>query len=189
MDAAEEIFSDLQDKAADVLKPNASADGKEDSEESHDFDLFDNSFMESNSPEYHISSSHVCKKILYLPICEGTTVRAWDVLLFLPNLAFIGFLIFRWSSTKRKLLATNSPIFRSFHFLVALNSVMVMMRGIVAMMASGAIGAEDHTKEIIDKSLWICTQTVITVTEVCVLAFGLAGTQLDSKRHVVFLFL
>ena len=142
--------------------------------------MFDNSFMTS---EAHISSNHVCKKILYISICEGTTIRAWDVLLFLPNLAFVVFLMMRWSSNKRKLLATHSPMFRSFHILVALNAMVTLLRGLITMTASVAIGAEDHTKEIIDKSLWITTQGVIMVSEVCVLAFGFLGTKLDSKRY------
>ena len=47
-------------------------------DEDHDFDAFDNSFITGNginAGNNFIKSSAVCKKFLYIPICEGSYVR------------------------------------------------------------------------------------------------------------------
>ena len=75
------------------LKSNATPD---ETEVDHSFDDFDDSFMLNDGKDHkYIKSSTMCKKILYLPICEGSSVRAWDVLLCLPTLAFMTFLVVR----------------------------------------------------------------------------------------------
>ena len=104
------------------------------------------------------------------------------MLLFLPTLTFLLFLGIRWTSTKRKLLATHSPIFRSFHILVALNTIVTLLRSIVAMIAGSMKPSE---AEIIDRTAWIISLAVLMMTEICVIAYGLAGAQLDSKRCVL----
>ena len=114
-DLADEVLEDFKNNVvSEYLQPSNVSN----SMDQDNFSMFDNSFMNTDSKI--IPANHICKKILYIPICEGTSVRTWDVLLFLPNLAFVIFLAIRWSSTKRKLLATHSPIYRTFHFLVAI---------------------------------------------------------------------
>lgn len=139
--------------------------------------------MTSDS-NYHISSNHICKRILYLPICEGTSIRSWDVLLFLPNLTFVLFLAIRWPSTKRKLLATHSPIFRTFHLLVGLTSGIALIRSIIAMIVAHNVDEGLKDAELADKAFWILTTSLFILTEISVLVFGLAGLQLDSKQAI-----
>ena len=173
MEAADEIFEDIETKIGSVFDNGT----KTESDESDDqFAGFDNSFM---SGVKHISSGHVCKKILYISLCPGTSVRAWDVLLFLPTLAFLIFLGIRWSSTKRKLLATHSPIFRSFHVLVAGNTLVTLLRSIIAMIAGSFEPSEAETT---DRSTWIISLAILMMTEISVITYGLAGAQLDSKK-------
>jgi len=177
MEAADEIFEDLETKIGSVFDSNGTKSASDESDDQ--FSMFDNSFI---SGERHISSSHVCKKILYISLCQGTNVRAWDVLLFLPNVAFLIFLVIRWSSTKRKLLATHSPIFRSFHILVALNAIVTLLRSVIAMIAGSV---ERSELEVIDRAGWIISIAVLTMSEISVIAYGFAGAQLDSKRSIL----
>jgi len=178
MDAANEMIEEIENKLlpSDNVSKTASSDENND----HSFDMFDNSFING---ERHIDSGHVCKKILFISLCEGNSVRAWDVLLFIPSLAFLLFLGIRWKSTKRKLLATHSTIFGSFHFLVALNTIVALLRSIVAMIADGSV--ESTKAEIIDRSAWILSLAVFMMTEICVIAYGLAAAQFDSKRSII----
>ena len=98
MEAADEIFEDIETKIGSVFDNGT----KTESDESDDqFSGFDNSFI---SGVKHISSGHVCKKILYISLCPGTSVRAWDVLLFLPTLAFLIFFLVRESSSVQRKL-------------------------------------------------------------------------------------
>jgi len=177
MDAANEMVEEIENKLGSVFD-NGTKPASPDEGDSQ-FSMFDNSFM---SGARHIDSSHVCKKILFISLCKGTSVRAWDVLLFLPTLTFLLFLGIRWTSTKRKLLATHSPIFRSFHILVALNTIVALLRSIVAMIAGSMKPSE---AEIIDRTAWIISLAVLMMTEICVIAYGLAGAQLDSKRSII----
>ena len=99
-DLADEVLEDFKNNVvSEYLQPSNVSN----SMDQDNFSMFDNSFMNTDSKI--IPANHICKKILYIPICEGTSVRTWDVLLFLPNLAFVIFLAIRWSSTKRKLAA------------------------------------------------------------------------------------
>ena len=186
-DIAEELLPTILDpgtfsKYYESSNYSANTDSQLTNNETVDsFSNFDDAFMNPNVKE--IPSNHVCKKILYIPICQGTSVRTWDVLLFLPNLAFVIFLAIRWSSTKRKLLATHSPVYRTFHFLVAINALVALLKGLVAMSVTGAVDRGDPAAEVTDKSLWLALQFLLMMTEICVLVLGIAGAQLDSKRY------
>jgi hypothetical protein len=185
-DFGDEIGQDLQQKAVDLLgfseSNTTNAAVASGSKADHTFDIFDDSFINSDSNLGHIPSSEICKKILFISICEGSSVRAWDVLLLLPNLTFIIFLAMRWATTKRKLRATNSPIFRAFHFLVAVNAIISVVRGVVSMAVAGSAVRGDHSAEVTDKMLWVLLQFFMLATEMSVLVFGVAGAQLDSRR-------
>ena len=71
MEAADEIFEDLETKIGSVFDSNGTKTASS-GENDDQFSMFDNSFI---SGERHISSSHVCKKILYISLCQGTNVR------------------------------------------------------------------------------------------------------------------
>ena len=109
-DIAEEVLAGVENEFNKILSNNQSGKNSafEDDNEAA-FRMFDN---DDNPSHVHIESNFVCKKILFISICQGTGIRAWDVLLLLPALFFLVFLGIRWSSTKRKLLATHSLMFR-----------------------------------------------------------------------------
>ena len=179
-DLADEVLSGVQNEFDKILRGNQSAQPVgDDNEEDKMFAKFDDSFM-SNVKYGHIESSHVCKKILFISICEGTGIRAWDVLLLLPALFFLAFLAIRWSSTKRKLLATHSIMFRTFHFLVGTNVALALFRSLVSIILFGTTDPENA--QVLDKILWISLQSFMFFTEVSVLIFGLCGGQFDSFK-------
>lgn len=174
---ADEILEDIVGAVLPKNDPNLTTTTEKDNL----FANFDNSFI-NNAAGGHISSTHVCKRILYIPICEQTSVRAWDVLLFLPNLTFVLFLAIRWTSTKRKLLATHSPIFRTFHALVAINALVALFRSLIAMIVTGSLPIGDYSAQTADKTLWMMAFFTLVMTEIIVLVFGMAGAQMDSKK-------
>ena len=147
-----------------------------------DFQNFDDSFIAGDDNEVHILSSSVCKKILYVSVWKGSTVRAWDVIVLIPNLAFLIFLALRWTTTRRKLRATNSPIFRAFHFLVGANAILSVLRCCVSMIVAGAAERGNRSAVVTDKMLWILLRCFMLATEMSVLVFGIAGGHLDSRR-------
>lgn len=180
-DFADEVLAGVQNEFDKILHSNKSAEAGEADEDDKIFAKFDDSFI--NNVKYgHIESNHVCKKILFISICEGTGIRAWDVLLLLPALFFVAFLGIRWSSTKRKLLATHSMMFRTFHFLVATNVALALFRSLVSMILFGTTDPE--TAQVLDKILWISLQSFMLFTEVSVLVFGLCGGQFDSFKSI-----
>lgn len=181
-DIAEEVLAGVENEVNKVLNSNQSENSIEDHEADDNFKMFDNSFTEGNPSHGHIDSNFVCKKILFISICQGTGMRAWDVLLLLPALFFLVFLGIRWSSTKRKLLATHSMMFRTFHFLVGSNVALALARSLISMILHGV--AEPDKAQVIDKTLWIILQSYMLFTEICVLVFGLCGSQFDSLRYV-----
>lgn len=181
-DIAEEVLAGVENEVNKVLNSNQSENSIEDHEADDNFKMFDNSFTEGNPSHGHIDSNFVCKKILFISICQGTGMRAWDVLLLLPALFFLVFLGIRWSSTKRKLLATHSMMFRTFHFLVGSNVALALARSLISMILHGV--AEPDKAQVFDKTLWIILQSYMLFTEICVLVFGLCGSQFDSLRSM-----
>lgn len=178
------IMEGIEKKAEDLLKTINTSANQEPTTANSLWDDFDDSFINPGKGG-HISSENLCKKILYIPICEGTAVRAWDVLLFLPNLTFVLFLAIRWSSTKKKLMASHSPIFRTFHMLVGVNAFIAVLRSFLSMIIAGALDKGENAAEASDKALWITSQALLVMTEMSVLVFGFAGTQLDSKSSIL----
>ena len=176
-DVAEEIEQTLESKVSKILSANGSS--KAGGDDDHSFDMFDNSFMESDSTLGHIPSNRMCKKLLYISICEGSSVRAWDVLLLLPSLAFTLFLAMRWTSTRRKLSSTNSAIFRVFHALVSITTLVALCRAILAMAIAGAASKPEDQA---DKLLWTIMLAVMMATEVSILVFWIGGPSVDSQK-------
>lgn len=179
-DIAEEVLAGVENEVNKVLNSNQSEKGIDDGADNQ-FKMFDNSFTEDNPSHGHIDSNFVCKKILFISICQGTGMRAWDVLLLLPALFFLVFLGIRWSSTKRKLLATHSMMFRTFHFLVGSNVALALTRSLISMILHSV--AEPDKAQVLDKTLWIILQSYMLFTEICVLVFGLCGSN-DSLRSM-----
>ena len=118
-------------------------------------------------------------------ICEGSTVRAWDVLLLLPNLTFLVFLIMRWSANRRKLLATNSLVFRTFHAIVGTVTALSFLRGVISMSIAGAETHGSQNAMIADKICWIILKFVIVMSEIIIIIIGIAGAKIDSQKWVL----
>ena len=180
-DIADQVLAGVENQFDKLLNANQSGQadtGLADSEDQK-FAKFDDDFIK-DAHHGHIDSNHVCKKILFISICEGTGIRAWDVLLLLPALFFMAFLGIRWSSTKRKLLATHSIMFRTFHFLVATNVGLALFRSLASMVLHGT--ADPENAQVTDKFLWISLQSFMLFTEISVLIFGFCSGQLDSFK-------
>ncbi len=182
-DIAEEFEQAVEQKLNDALNngSNSKIDLADDPGDPA-FKDFANNFVDGKQHPGYIVSSSVCKKILYAPVFNGSTVRAWDVMVLIPNLAFFVFLALRWTATRRKLRATNSPIFRAFHFLVGINATVAVLRCSVSMLVAGSVEHGNSSGVVADKMLWILLQFLMLATEMSVLVFGIAGGQLDSRR-------
>ena len=180
-DIADQVLAGVENQFDKILNVNQSGQSGVVDEEDQKFAKFDDDFI-TNGHHGHIDSNHVCKKILFISICEGTGIRAWDVLLLLPALFFLAFLGIRWSSTKRKLLATHSVMFRTFHFLVATNVVLALFRSLISMVLHGTTDPEKA--QTLDKILWIALQSFMLFTEVSILVFGFCSGQFYSMKYV-----
>ena len=180
-DIADQVLAGVENQFDKLLNVNQSGQPGVADEEDQKFAKFDDDFI-TNAHHGHIDSNHVCKKILFISICEGTGIRAWDVLLLLPALFFLAFLGIRWSSTKRKLLATHSVMFRTFHFLVATNVALALFRSLISMVLHGTTDPEKA--QAMDKILWIALQSFMLFTEVSILIFGICSGQFDSMKYV-----
>lgn len=65
---------------------------------------------------------HLLKFLYAKYICR---IKAWDVIIFVPNLLFLLILIARFNRARLKLRATSSPIFITFYGLVSILSIML----------------------------------------------------------------
>ncbi|KAL0278163.1 UNVERIFIED_CONTAM: hypothetical protein PYX00_000064 [Menopon gallinae] len=133
----------------------------------------------SNSSQF----DHFCEQILYVKL-GNSRIRAWDVIIFIPNLLFLLFLIIRFNRARLKLRATSSPIFITFYGLVLLNVIISLIRCCVSMTISAAAILGGYT----DKILWVIVRFFMLSTEMSVVIFGLAFGHLDSRssiRHVL----
>ncbi|KAK6643514.1 hypothetical protein RUM43_005024 [Polyplax serrata] len=126
---------------------------------------------------------HFCEQILYVEI-GNSRIRAWDVIIFIPNLLFLLILIARFNRARLKLRATSSPIFITFYGLVVVNVIISLIRCCVSMTMSAAMISAGYT----DKILWVIVRFFMLSTEMSVVIFGLAFGHLDSRssiRHVL----
>ena len=57
-----------------------------------------------------------------------TMIQVWDLLILIPNLAFLLFLFYKLPSTRLKLRATNSELFRSLYSIVLTCSLASALR-------------------------------------------------------------
>ncbi|KAI5109177.1 transmembrane protein adipocyte-associated 1-like [Silurus meridionalis] len=126
----------------------------------------------------NISQPHNCLRVLYEDI--GTSrVRFWDLLLLVPNVAFLIFLIWKLPSARAKIRLTSSPIFITFYILVFVVAVVGITRAIVSMTVSASSAAI-----IVDKVLWESTRFFLLTIELSVVILGLAFGHLESKSSI-----
>lgn len=107
-------------------------------------------------------------------------LRIWDAIIFVPNVVFLLFLLFRFKSTKQRLRQTTSPIFATFYLLVCINITTSLLRCIISMLVNVTSPAGDIT----DKVFWVIVRFFLLSTETSVLVFGLAFGHLDSQTSI-----
>lgn len=123
-----------------------------------------------------------CLRVLYEDI-GSSRVRIWDVTLFLPNLLFLIFLIYRFYKSRGRLhrsLGGSSPIFTTYFCLVIMTAILSVIRCIVSMTVDvSSIAGSDA-----NKLLWVILRFFLLMAEMSVLVFGLACGHLDSKSSI-----
>uniref|UniRef100_A0A671L1V4 Integral membrane protein GPR175 n=1 Tax=Sinocyclocheilus anshuiensis TaxID=1608454 RepID=A0A671L1V4_9TELE len=106
-------------------------------------------------------------------------VRYWDVMLLVPNVAFLVFLMWKLPSARAKIRLTSSPIFVAFYILVFVVAAVGITRAIVSMTVSTSSAAT-----LIDKVLWEITRFFLLAIELSVIILGLAFGHLESKSSI-----
>ncbi|KAF0035159.1 hypothetical protein F2P81_012917 [Scophthalmus maximus] len=129
-------------------------------------------------PEANITRPHKCLQVLYEDI-GSSRVRFWDILLLVPNVAFLVFLMWKLPSARAKIRLTSSPIFVTFYLLVFVVAAVGITRAIVSMTVSASSAAT-----IIDKVLWEITRFFLLAIELSVVILGLAFGHLESKSSI-----
>uniref|UniRef100_T1IHL4 Transmembrane protein adipocyte-associated 1 homolog n=1 Tax=Strigamia maritima TaxID=126957 RepID=T1IHL4_STRMM len=125
------------------------------------------------------NTDHFCLRILYQEI-EDSRVRIWDLCILIPNLIFMLFLAARFNRARLKLRATGFPTFFTVYTLVIVNTVISVVRCLVAM----SVNAADSLAEEVDKVLWIAVRFFLLSTELSVIIFCLAFGHLDSSTSI-----
>lgn len=135
----------------------------------------------ATDPSMPLLEEHFCQWILYVEL-GNSRVRAWDIIILIPNALFLLLLAARFNRARLKLRATTSPVFLTFYILVCICSAMSVARCVVSMGVSGEWAAAG------DKVLWVAVRFLLLATEMSVLCFGLAFGHLESGssvRHVL----
>lgn len=128
--------------------------------------------------EANVTKPHKCLKVLYEDIGDSR-VRFWDLLLLVPNVAFLMFLMWKLPSARAKIRLTSSPIFITFYLLVFVVAAVGIARAIVSMTVSASSAAT-----LIDKVLWEITRFFLLAIELSVIILGLAFGHLESKSSI-----
>ncbi|XP_050968864.1 transmembrane protein adipocyte-associated 1 homolog [Labeo rohita] len=128
--------------------------------------------------ENNITKPHKCLQILYDDIGHSR-VRYWDLMLLIPNVAFLIFLMWKLPSARAKIRLTSSPIFVAFYILVFVVAAVGITRAIVSMTVSTSSSAT-----LIDKVLWEITRFFLLAIELSVIILGLAFGHLESKSSI-----
>ncbi|XP_051567363.1 transmembrane protein adipocyte-associated 1 homolog [Myxocyprinus asiaticus] len=128
--------------------------------------------------ETNITKPHKCLQILYEDIGDSR-VRFWDLMLLIPNVAFLIFLMWKLPSARAKIRLTSSPIFVAFYILVFVVAAVGITRAIVSMTVSTSSAAT-----LIDKVLWEISRFFLLAIELSVIILGLAFGHLESKSSI-----
>lgn len=142
------------------------------------FPTLENSTDFTPDQEINITKPHKCLQILYEDIGDSR-VRFWDLMLLIPNVAFLIFLMWKLPSARAKIRLTSSPIFVAFYILVFVVAAVGITRAIVSMTVSTSSAAT-----LIDKVLWEITRFFLLGIELSVIILGLAFGHLESKSSI-----
>ena len=124
-----------------------------------------------------------CKQILFEGITSTSTVRAWDILILIPNLCFLAFLFFRLKRAKEKLTSVNTPTLTILYSLVWICCLGSIFRCFMSMIIAMITQKQIEEKE--DKLLWLILRMLLFATEVCVMAFALLSGHLAEAKSSV----
>lgn len=131
-----------------------------------------------------IPDSEPCKEILHFQV-GASTIRLWDLLLLLPNLAFLLFLFYRLPWARARLGASPSHLHRCLHHLVLASSLAGALRCLLAMLLQLA-SPHHHTADTV---VWLAARLVLLTAELAVAAlagaFGLVEEREVVRRVVV----
>nr|CAB3267196.1 transmembrane protein adipocyte-associated 1-like [Phallusia mammillata] len=143
-------------------------------------------FLQTTLPHQQnnsIQNESQCLWILYEDI-GNSRVRIWDVVLFIPNLIFLIFVLYRLRRVWHRILSGigsgGSPIFVTYFTLVALSALLAVIRGIVSMTVDVATTSGSDANKI----LWVILRFFLLMAEMSVLVFGIAFGHLDSKSSI-----
>jgi len=125
-----------------------------------------------------IKDDEPCKAILHYQI-GGSFLRVWDVLILLPNLGFLFFLFYRLPTTRLRLRATNSSLYRILYSLVFTCSLVSSLRCFTAMLVHMANPAHDVANTVI----WIFARFVFLSSELSVSVLCLTAASADRPGH------
>lgn len=142
------------------------------------FPTAENSSEFNPGHEINITKPHKCLQILYDDIGQSR-VRFWDLMLLIPNVAFLVFLVWKLPSARAKIRLTSSPIFVAFYILVFVVAAVGITRAVVSMTVSTSSAAT-----LIDKVLWEITRFFLLAIELSVIILGLAFGHLESKSSI-----
>ena len=124
-----------------------------------------------------------CKQILFEGITSTSTVRAWDILILIPNLCFFAFLLYRLKRSREKLTTVNTPTLTILYILVWVCSFASIGRCLMSIVIALATQKQIEEKE--DKLLWLVLRMFLFATEVCVMAFALlSGHLVEAKNSI-----
>ena len=130
----------------------------------------------------------------------GNVIQVWDLIILIPNLAFLLFLFYKLPSTRLKLRATNSELFRSLYSIVLTCSLAsalryslwtpqkartiffcyvqaLGLRCLLSMMLH--LDAVEH--DLANKGVWATTRFLLLTAELSVVAFGCAFGVRENK--------
>ena len=96
--------------------------------------FFHPSLIPDNEPckavlHYHLGNTNLRVRVfLVFSLLIVYGIQVWDLIILIPNLAFLLFLFYKLPSTRLKLRATNSQLFRSIYSIVLTCSLASALR-------------------------------------------------------------
>lgn len=121
-----------------------------------------------------------CSRIQTYPLTGK--ISLWDFLLFVPNVLFVMFLLFKWYRVRDRFHLNNFPILGIFYNLILLVSVLSIIRCLVSTFMKP--DENDETGIIINKIMWLIVRFSQLATEFSVVFFGLFFGRLESQKSI-----
>jgi len=173
-DFESEILEKGFEEVSDLLFGPLTNTTEEDSAPGTEDPFFQDTFFHPNL----IRDDEPCKAILHYQV-GGSFLRVWDVLILLPNIAFLLFLFFRLPTTRLRLRATSSSLFRSLYSIVFTCSLVSCLRCFIAMIIHMAHPSHAMANTVI----WIIARFVFLTSELSVALLGLTAGSAERAGH------